>query len=91
MQPRIAAFILCFVSIPTLVYAQANGWRPTGNAGSANRYNGGAATTAQPLATAPTTGRPVTAQPTTPTPVASSPVTATGEKITRAPVSKGAG
>ena len=91
MLPRIAAFIFCFATLPTLVYAQASGWRPTGNAAVANRYNGGAATTARPLAAAPTTGRPVTTQPTTPTPVASSPVTATGEKITRAPVSKGAG
>ena len=81
MQLRIAALVLSCTLLPTLVHAQASGWRPTGgNATPRGQYNSGPTT--NPSNTTVPANSPVT----TPT---SAPVTATGQRITRAPVSKG--
>ncbi|MEM8946735.1 MAG: hypothetical protein AAGD11_16295 [Planctomycetota bacterium] len=85
---RIAVFITSLATLPTLVYAQASGWRPSGGAAAPpNRY-GAPTATAQQLSVAQASS-PVTPQ--TAQPQASAPVTSTGQKITRAPVSKGSG
>ncbi len=93
MHIRIAALVLSFGLLPTLVHAQASGWRPIGNsAAPAGRYNNNPSANNQTAdarnALAPA-GSPVTPQ--TAKPQASIPVTATGQRITRAPVTKGSG
>ncbi len=88
MQLRIAALVLISCLLPKLAHAQASGWRPTGSSATqSNRYNsnisGNNRTADARNASAPT-GSPVTPQ-------TSAPVTATGQRITRAPVTKGSG
>ena len=82
MHLRIAALvILCSSLVPESVSAQASGWRPTGNSPApANLYN--ATQTADVSNRTASTSSPVTPQ-------TAAPVTATGQRITRAPVTKG--
>lgn len=83
MHMRIAALALSICILPTLAHAQASGWRPTGsNAAPVNRYNANQTADARNATAAPVS--PVTPQ-------TAAPVTATGQRITRAPVSKGSG
>jgi len=88
MHLRIAALVLSCCLLPTLVHAQASGWRPTGGkaAPASRRYNSNPDTnqTADARNATVATNSPVTTQ-------TAAPVTATGQRITRAPVSKGAG
>lgn len=87
MHARIAALVLTILVSPSFAFAQASGWKPAGAGGAPTaRYNGQAATTpTTPTATTPTTSNsPVT-------PRTSAPVTSTGQRITRATVSKGSG
>ncbi len=82
MHVRIAALLLPLLILHTHAHGQASGWKPAGGgAAPIARYGNQSPTTPTPSATAAT---PVTSS-------SSAPVTATGQRITRAPVSKGAG
>jgi len=89
MHMRIAALVLSTCLLPTLVHAQASGWRPTGNSATpASRYNNKQSTqTADARNAVAPPGSPVTPQ--AAKPQTARPVTATGHRITRAPVTKG--
>lgn len=95
MQLRIAVLVLSLATLipamtPSLVNAQASGWRPTGgNAAPTARYN---AQTADARNASGPSASPVTPRtPSAAAPTTSAPVTATGQRITRAPVTKGSG
>lgn len=83
MHLRIAILVLSCCLTPTVVCAQASGWRPSGGAATAtNQYNN--TQTADARNSVVPASTPVTPQ-------AAAPVTATGQRITRAPVTKGSG
>jgi len=86
MHVRIAALILSTTLLPTLVYAQASGWRPTANSANPGRYDNNQTADARNGALG---GTAVGESPVTPQTAA--PVTATGQRITRATVTEGSG
>lgn len=102
MQPRIAALVLFCSLTPAWAFAQVNSWRPTASSATAantinNQNNGNSsrvitaaanANVAQPRTSTNFAAQsPVTQSPVTPTAPAAR--NATGQRITRAPVTKG--
>ncbi len=86
MQLRIAALALVTGVLPTWTHAQVSGWKPTANSANAARYQNNQIADARNSASSAES--PVTPQT---APTGGSQTTATGQRITRAPVTKGSG